>query len=84
MQKEIQDQGIYTLVRPEALSEDFIQRELKNTIINKCCQLGLTNVRVDREVALQDNKRTDFLISYGMCNTIMIELSKDKDMQLKH
>lgn len=74
VQKEIQDQGIYSLVNSKALSEDFIQRELKNTIINKCSQLGLTNVRVDREVALQDNKRTDFLIWYGMCNPIMIEL----------
>lgn len=74
VQKEIQDQGIYTLVRPEALSEDFIQRELKNTIINKCCQMGLEAVKVDREVALQDNKRTDILIRYGMCNPIMIEL----------
>lgn len=74
VQKEIQDQGIYTLVRPDALSEDFIQRELKNTIINKCCQMGLEAVRVDREVALQDNKRTDLLIRYGLCNPIMVEL----------
>lgn len=74
VQKEIQDQGIYSLVRQESLSEDFIQRELKNTIINKCCQMGLETVRVDREVALQDNKRTDILIRYGMCNPIMIEL----------
>ena len=41
VQKEIQDQGIYSLVRQETLNEDFIQRELKNTIINKCCQMGL-------------------------------------------
>ena len=74
VQKDIQDQGIYTLVRPEALSEDFIQRELKNTIINKCCQMGLETIRVDREVALQDNKRTDLLIRYGLCNPIMVEL----------
>lgn len=74
VQKEIQDQGIYTLVRPDALSEDFIQRELKNTIINKCCQMGLEAVRVDREVTLQDNKRTDLLIRYGLCNPIMVEL----------
>lgn len=74
VQKEIQDQGIYSIVRQETLSEDFIQRELKNTIINKCCQMGLQAVRVDREVALQDNKRTDILIRYGMCNPIMIEL----------
>lgn len=74
VQKEIQDQGIYALVLQEALSEDFIQRELKNTIINKCCQLGLETVRIDREVALQDNKRTDLLIRYGLCNPIMIEL----------
>ena len=74
VQKEIQDQGIYSLVRQKSLSEDFIQRELKNTIINKCCQMGLEAVRVDREVTLQDNKRTDFLIRYGLCNPIMVEL----------
>ena len=74
VQKEIQDQGIYALVRQDTLNEDFIQRELKNTIINKCCQLGLETVRVDREVALQDNKRTDLLIRYGLCNPIMVEL----------
>lgn len=74
VQKEIQDQGIYALVRQETLCEDFIQRELKNTIINKCCQMGLETVQVDREVTLQDNKRTDLLVRYGMCNPIMIEL----------
>lgn len=74
VQKEIQDQGIYSLVRQDALSEDFIQRELKNTIINKCCQMGLQAIQVDREVTLQDNKRTDLLIRYGLCNPIMVEL----------
>lgn len=74
VQKEIQDQGIYALVRQDALNEDFIQRELKNTIINKCCQMGLETIRVDREVTLQDNKRTDLLIRYGLCNPIMVEL----------
>ena len=74
VQKEIQDQGIYALVRQDALNEDFIQRELKNTIINKCCQMGLETIRVDREVTLQDNKRTDFLIRYGLCKPIMVEL----------
>lgn len=74
VQKEIQDQGIYSLVRQETLSEDFIQRELKNTIINKCYKMGLETVRVDREVTLQDNKRTDLLIRYGLCNPIMVEL----------
>lgn len=74
VQTEIQDQGIYSLVRQESLSEDFIQRELKNTIINKCCQMGLETIQVDREVTLQDNKRTDLLFRYGMCNPIMLEL----------
>ena len=85
VQKEIQDQGIYALVRSEALSEDFIQRELKNTIINKCCQMGLEAVRVDREVAGQDNKRTDLLIRYGLCNPIMVELKllHNKEIQNK-
>ena len=35
--------------------------------------MGL-NISIDREVALQDNKRTDLLIRYGMCRPIMVEL----------
>lgn len=73
VQKEIQDQGVYSLVQG-SLSEDFIQRELKNTIINICCRMGLETVQIEREVALQDNKRTDLLIRYGFCNPIMVEL----------
>ena len=84
VQKEIQDQGIYALVRQQSLSEDFIQRELKNTIINKCCQMGLDAIQVDREVALQDNKRTDFLIRYGLCDPIMIELKLLNNTEIKN
>jgi len=84
VQKEIQDQGIYSIVRQDTLSEDFIQRELKNTIINKCCQLGLETVRVDREVALQDNKRTDLLIRYGLCNPIMVELKLLHNKEIRY
>ena len=83
VQKEIQDQGIYSLVQG-SLNEDFIQRELKNTIINKCCQLGLNEVQVDREVALQDNKRTDLLIKYGFCNPIMIELKLLHNIEIQN
>lgn len=73
------------MVRQDALSEDFIQRELKNTIINKCCQMGLETIRVDREVTLQDNKRTDLLIRYGLCKPIMVELKllHNKEIQNK-
>lgn len=84
VQKEIQDQGIYALVRQQSLNEDFIQRELKNTIINKCCQIGLQTIQVDREVALQDNKRTDFLIRYGLCDPIMIELKLLHNPEIKN
>lgn len=85
VQKEIQDQGVYSLVRQKDLSEDFIQRELKITIINKCCQMGLEAIQIDREVTLQDNKRTDLLIKYGMCNPIMVELKllHNKEIQNK-
>ena len=36
--------------------------------------MGLETIRVDREVTLQDNKRTDLLIRYGLCKPIMVEL----------
>ncbi len=35
--------------------------------------MGL-ELRLDREVTLQDNKRTDLLLWYGLCKPIMIEL----------
>lgn len=73
VQREIQDVGIYSLLQPKDINEDFIQRELKNTIINVGCKMGL-ELRLDREVTLQDNKRTDILLWYGMCRPILIEL----------
>ena len=36
--------------------------------------MGLETFQVDREVALQDNKRTDLLVRYGFCRPIMIEI----------
>ena len=82
VQREIQDVGIYSLFQPENVNEDFIQRTLKNTIINIGRKLGL-ELRLDREVTLQDNKRTDILLWYGMCNPIMIELKllNNKEIQ---
>ena len=73
VQREIQDVGIYSFFKSEDINENFIQRELKNTIINVGGRMGF-ELRLDREVTLQDDKRTDILLWYGMCNPIMIEL----------
>ena len=47
--------------------------------------MGLETIQIDREVTLQDNKRTDLLIRYGMCNPIMVELKllHNKEIQNK-
>ena len=46
--------------------------------------MGLDAIQVDREVALQDNKRTDLLIRYGLCNPIMIELKLLNNTEIKN
>ena len=46
--------------------------------------MGLETIQVDREVALQDNKRTDFLIRYGLCDPIMIELKLLNNTEIKN
>lgn len=46
--------------------------------------MGLEAVRVDREVTLQDNKRTDLLIRYGLCKPIMIELKLLNNNEIKN
>lgn len=47
--------------------------------------MGLDAIGIDREVTLQDNKRTDLLIRYGLCNPIMVELKllHNKEIQNK-
>lgn len=47
--------------------------------------MGLETVRIDREVTLYDNKRTDLLIRYGLCKPIMVELKllHNKEIQNK-
>ena len=46
--------------------------------------MGLETIQVDREVALKDNKSTDFLIRYVICNPIMIELKLLNNPEIKN
>ncbi len=81
--KEIQDVGEYSLIHNNRLNEDYMQRVLKSIIMKVCYRLGLKNIQIVRENALQDNKRPDILIRYGFCRPIMIELKllNNKEIQ---
>ena len=56
--------------------EDLIQKTIKTQFENGLLKAGLRKeeVFIQRESQLLDNKRTDFLISYGFIGPILIEL----------
>ncbi|MDP8226946.1 MAG: hypothetical protein P9L89_04815 [Candidatus Celaenobacter polaris] len=61
--------------------EDFIQKTIKTQIEKAFLKRGL-EVNITREPQLLDDKRVDFLVSYGFIGPILIEvkLSKSKDL----
>lgn len=73
----IENDGLYSIIdyaKENKLSEDFIQRTLKITLIDELLKLGIRRIDIDREVTLLDNKRPDLIIRHGFIGPILLEL----------
>jgi len=76
----IENEGAYKFV--EELSkkekntnaEDFIQKTIKSQIELALLKRGLRKTEIRREEQLLDDKRVDFIISYGFTGSVLIEL----------
>ncbi|MDQ8051917.1 MAG: hypothetical protein REI78_02775 [Pedobacter sp.] len=77
----IENEGLYSLsgrtnaspVRP-ALNESLIQKTLKIALEKALLEKGLRKADIHREVQIYDDKRFDYLISYGLYGPIVVEL----------
>jgi len=91
LKRWVEDEGAYKFIekyRPEKGQkferEDLIQKTIKTQFENGLLKAGLRKeeIHIQRESQLLDNKRTDFLISYGFIGPILIEtkLTNNKEI----
>ena len=75
----IEDEGYYKVIKDvKGKQEVLIQKTLKTQFENSLLKRGFRKYEVDirREEQLLDDKRTDFLVSYGFVGPILIELKR--------
>jgi hypothetical protein len=73
----VESEGAYRfIIEAGRKQEDLIQKTINSQIENCLLKGGLRKeeISIRREAQLLDNKRTDFLVSYGFVGSILIEL----------
>jgi len=76
LRRWVEDEGAYKFISyAKRKQEDLIQKTIKTQFENYLLKKGLrgNEVSIRREEQLLDDKRTDFLISYGFIGPILIE-----------
>lgn len=74
IERWILKEGAYKFLSDSNLNETMLQKILKTQFQYLLGKRGLRECEVDRETQLDDDKRTDFIISYGFCGRILIEI----------
>lgn len=80
-----QNEGAYRFLKKGQQQEDLIQKTIKTQFENGLLKRGFRDneVRIVREEQLLDNKRTDFVISYGFVGQVLIEIKRTKNDDIK-
>ncbi len=76
----VEEQGFYKTVQEvKGKQEDLIQKTLKTQLENCFAKRGLrlNEVNIRREEQLLDDKRTDYLVSYGFIGPILMEIKRN-------
>lgn len=80
-------EGAYRFLNSSGIreKEDLIQKTLNTQFENGLLKRGLrkNEIHILREAQLLDNKRTDFIISYGFVGQILIEIKLTSNSELK-
>jgi hypothetical protein len=83
LRKWVESEGAYKFIQEASgKQEDLIQKTIKTQFENCLIKRGLraNEVNIRREEQLLDDKRSDFLISYGFIGPILIETKRlDRD-----
>lgn len=77
----VEKEGAYKIWEEKAASEALIQKTLKTQIENSLLKRGIREkeIRIVREEQLLNDKRTDFVISYGFIGQVVIEIKLTKN-----
>ncbi len=81
----VESEGAYRfIIEAGRKQEDLIQKTINSQIENCLLKGGLRKeeISIRRETQLLDNKRTDFLVSYGFVGSILIELKLTTNTEL--
>jgi hypothetical protein len=77
MRRWVEDEGAYKFIKEaKRKQETLIQKTIKTQFENALLKKGLrgNEVNIRREEQFLDDKRTDFLISYGFIGPVLIEI----------
>ncbi|MCL4536203.1 MAG: hypothetical protein M1610_01205 [Nitrospirae bacterium] len=77
LKRWVEDEGAYKFIQEaKRKQETLIQKTIKSQFENALLKKGLrgNEVNIRREEQLLDDKRTDFLVSYGFIGPVLIEI----------
>jgi hypothetical protein len=84
IQNWVEQEGAYKFISKVRQQEDLIQKTIKTQIENGLLKRGFRKheVYIRREEQLLDDKRTDFVISYGYVGSVLIEIKLTKNSEV--
>ena len=83
IKKFVEEEGFYNVIQKASdIGEELIQKTLKTQIENGLLKRGVRDADINRENQLLDNKRLDYLISYGFIGPILIEIKRSDNKEI--
>lgn len=83
LKKFVEDEGYYRVIEKAVGSqEELIQKTLKTQLENVLLKKGLRGTDILREPQLADDKRIDFLISYGFLGPVLLEIKRTSNEEI--
>ena len=87
LRKWVESEGAYEFIQNASRTQEpLIQKTIKTQLENTLLKKGLrgNEVSIRREEQLLDDKRTDFLISYGFIGPILIEIKRIDNQEVRN
>jgi len=79
----IEEEGAYKLIDKLKQQEDIIQKTLKSEFEKGLLKRGIRFTDIIREPQLLDNRKPDYIVSYGFIGKILVELKLTKNIQVR-
>jgi hypothetical protein len=85
LKKWVEFEGAYKFIeKSKGDQETMIQKTIKTQFENALLRRGFMNVGIIREAQLLDDIRPDFIISYGFVGSVVVEIKRVVNSQIKN